>query len=195
MQRIRRGFLWTVLLTSGGSLVPSVTAHAGICDHCTEEKRPRYIPVCDPCYGFHRTGWRPWNPENYHWHPGDTPVVDMRPEISNAPHPQMTPTPEPALPHWIPQNVPHRSESAIESTPSLPPLPDESPELAPAPIPFPTSMAKPIPIIPQGVPNPITPEIQFVGHSSPTSSAFLPVAPAVHVPASPYNSYRRSQRD
>ncbi len=180
MPRLHRNLLWTVVLAVGESLIPSGSAHAGICDCCQDEKRPQYVPVCDPYFGFHRTGWRPWNPSVSHWHPNETHLTGAEAAVINEPVGPTNPTPPPALPDWVPHSTPGHA-------PILPPLPNGPSEFAPAPAPLPTSHSQPQRPAVDGIP------VLYVGHSTLKPPQAPPTPNIIPPPANPYGDYRQTQ--
>ena len=182
MPRLHRNLLWTVLLAFGESLIPSGAAQAGICDCCQDEKRPQYVPICDPYYGFHRTGWRPWNPQTLHWHPNSG---GAQVEAINGPMEPMNSTPTPALPDWVPNSIPSSNPG---HAPMLPPLPDGSSEFAPPPAPLPTSQTEP-----QSRSRLEGRPVLYVGHSTLKPPKAPQTPNVIRPPASPYGDYRQTQ--
>ncbi len=182
----------------------SSAASGGICDCCSsEEERPRYVPAYDPSYGFHRTGWRPWNPEQLHWHPNVSQPVSGPTNSGPEPTPSLAPAPTPIMPHWIPQPtapppslVPPQPSLESQQFPAMPQSPmtrpplseDSAAEIPSTPPPLPTSQfereARPVvgklPML-------------FVGHSTlkPPKPATQPNA--VPSQANPYGDYRQTQ--
>lgn len=179
MPRIDQRLLWTALLATGSIFASSWPVSAGICEYCQEEKRPQYIPVCEPSYGFHRTGWRAWDPRNLHWHPQEHPSGVLESPSTTVPMPHLPPAPVPGLPNWT---VPAPSFPVLPQ--QVPPLPTAPPEFAPTPSPISTSKTEhePRPVF-NGIP------VRFVGHSTLKPPQPTPIT----APANPYGDYRKTQ--